>query len=91
MLYVCVKNVMDVVFSGCIVTRGAVGVRAGCIVTRRAVGARAGCIVTRRAVCARVWEIQVGLAIFMYITQQCNFSHHFIKITKMDICKFLQV
>ena len=27
MLYVCVRGVMDVVFSVCIVTRGAVGVR----------------------------------------------------------------
>ena len=27
MLYVCVGDVMDVVFSVCIVTRGAVGVR----------------------------------------------------------------
>ena len=27
MLYVCVRNVMDVVFSDCIVKRGAVGVR----------------------------------------------------------------
>ena len=27
MLYVCVRDVMDVVFSGCIVTRGAVGAR----------------------------------------------------------------
>ena len=27
MLYVCVKGVMDVVFSICIVTRGAVGAR----------------------------------------------------------------
>ena len=27
MLYVCVRDVMDVVFSVCIVTRGAVGVR----------------------------------------------------------------
>ena len=27
MLYVCVKDVMDVVFSVCIVTRGAVGDR----------------------------------------------------------------
>ena len=27
MLYVCVKDVMDIVFSVCIVTRGAVGAR----------------------------------------------------------------
>ena len=27
MLYVCVRDVMDVVFSVCIVTRGAVGAR----------------------------------------------------------------
>ena len=27
MLYVCVRNVMDVVFSVCIMKRGAVGVR----------------------------------------------------------------
>ena len=29
MLYICVRDVMDVVFSVCIVTRGAVGARMG--------------------------------------------------------------
>ena len=29
MLHVCVRDVMDVVFSVCIVTRGAVGARVG--------------------------------------------------------------